>query len=137
MAKDDIPKTAGMPNSVYRRSLALVRDYCRLVEEVDAITQASPANDGQPHGSEPGDPTAAAAIRREEMLKDIKAVENALHLVPHEIRLIIFENIAGGPDGKGIPLYKFPESHWIHRNTISNWRTRFLRAVARNKGWID
>ena len=128
---DYYPQGTGIPETVYNRVLAFVRDYDRMTIELAELIQTSGEQDGQPKSKTPGDPTAAAAIRRENLAADIKAIDDARKTIPHEYRDVIFQNVK---DRR--PFKTFRESHYTHRNTLTKWRTHFIKAVAVRKGWL-
>lgn len=128
---DYYPKSERLPRDVYNRVLWLVRGYDRIKEEADSLlTQDGAKTDGEPRTGGPGDPTVQAAIRRERLMDDVRAIDNALHLIPEEYREIVFKSIK---DMR--PMRTFPGYDYAAERTWKRWRRRFLREVARNKGW--
>lgn len=117
-----------LPQTLYRRCLALVRDYERLKAERDNIIYAGGTGDGQPHGESPISTTEAKALRLAEMDADCEAVERALERIPTEYRRGVYTNVV-----YGIRLDNLP---YACRNTYSKWRQRFLYHVAKHKYWL-
>ena len=119
-----------LPRDIYHRVLWLVRGYDRTKEELESLILPQGKTDGESRATGPSDPTVQAAIRRERLLDDFQAVEDARLMVPEEYRDVVFKNV------KDIrPFKTFPEFDYAHEQTWKNWRGRFLREVARNKGW--
>ena len=73
-----------LPHTLYRRVLALVRDYPRMVQVREAIIYESPENAGG--RSSMGRPTENKALRIETLSDDIRAIERALDKIPREYR---------------------------------------------------
>lgn len=75
-----------LPNDVYRRCVAVAKSYNalkkRCSEQEEMILYGSSSNDGMPHGSGVGNPTAQKAERliaiHEKNAEKIKAIEKAL-----------------------------------------------------------
>ena len=117
-----------MEKSVYRRVLAFVRDYDRMVRDYHAILhETSTPSDGQPRAHIPGDPVERKVERMDVLWQDIRAVEMALVNVPAEYRQGVLGNVCNGGWPVDIPA---------HHKTWLYWRQRFLFFVARNKGFI-
>ena len=113
-----------MERTVYKRVLALVRDYDRMVRDYREILQESaPSPDGQPRSHRPGDPVARRVERMDALWQDIRAVEAALIRIPAEYRKGVMDNICKGGWPVNVPA---------HINTWSKWRRRFLYFVASN-----
>ena len=107
--------------TIYRRVLAVVRDYDRMVRDYNEIIHETAAGDGQPGSNTPGDPVARKAERMDRLWEDIRAVEIALIQIPPEYRDGVLRNIRYGG---------WPEDVPAHRNTWSKWRRRLLFLVA-------
>lgn len=118
-----------LPPTLYRRALALVRDFPRMTSERMEIIYASP--EPLPGGSRNhvGDPTAAKAIRIENLEEDIRVIEKALEQIPLEYRRGVLDNILYGERREVI--------EGAGSATWSRWRARFLYYVARNRGWAE
>lgn len=114
-----------LEHTLYRRVLALVRDYPRMVEMREAILYESPKEPGGGHG--PGRPTESKALRMATLDDDIRAIERALDKIPREYRQGVMDNILAG---------RRMDDMIGARSTWSRWRGRFLWYVARNRRWI-
>lgn len=115
-----------MPRSLYRRVLALIRDYDRMRAEVEELILASPNPEGIKGGG-PGDPTARAAERIEKIQTDIRAIDVALRMMPAEYCAGVFD---------AIRYYKkFPID--ADRSTYARHKQRFVWDVAHNLGLVD
>lgn len=95
MAKEYQPKTKySLPHNLYMQMIYLVRDYDRMKTEYAMLVEESPPpSDGLPNGSGTGDPTAAKAIKLEDLGRRIRAVEAGLDTVPDEYRRSVYLNI--------------------------------------------
>lgn len=124
------PRYLGMDARLKNRIEAFIRSYDLLQAQAETLLQRSKPIDGQPRGGAPGDPVAAAAIQREKVLEDIKAIDTALECIPQEYRAVTWEWCA-----KGVPLYLCKGSEYAHANTWKRYRKEFLTQVAINKGW--
>ena len=114
-----------MPRSLYRRVLALIRDYDRMRVEVEELILASPNPEGIKGGG-PGDPTARAAERIERMQSDVRAIEQALKKIPPEYRKGVFNSVR---------YYRaFPVD--ADRTTYARHKQKFVYFVAENLGWM-
>ena len=120
-----------MPHSLYRKVLAIVRDYDRQVSEINDVYYSTPnSNSGGRYGH--GSPTESKAIKIIAMQKEVDAVNKALKAIPPEYRMPIFDNIR----------YGYKREEWVmkkdlaHRSTWSRWRMEFLWNVAENLSLI-
>lgn len=120
-----------MPHSLYRKVLAIVRDYDRQVSEINDVYYSTPnSNSGGRYGH--GSPTESKAIKIIAMQKEVDAVNKALKTIPPEYRMPIFDNIR----------YGYKREEWVmkkdlaHRSTWSRWRMEFLWNVAENLSLI-
>lgn len=113
--------------TIYRRVLAVVRDYDRMVRDYNEILHETAAGDGQPGSNTPGDPVARKAERMDRLWEDIRAVEMALIRIPPEYRDGVLRNIQYGGWPSDVPA---------NRKTWSKWRCRFLFFAAENIGLI-
>lgn len=122
-------KSSKLPRDIYNRVLWLVRGYDRTRDELESLITMDGTH-GESRSTGPSDPTVQAAIRRERLLDDFRAVEDARLSIPAEYRDIVFKNVK---DTR--PFKTFPEFDYAHEQTWKNQRRKFLREVARNKGW--
>lgn len=126
---DYYPKTELLPRDIYHRVLWLVRGYDRIKEELDSLIIPE-KRDGEARGTGLSDPTVQAAIRRERLMDDFSAIEEARKLIPEEYREEVFLNV------KDIrPFHTFPMYDFAHYQTWKYHRRKFIRNVAINKGW--
>ena len=108
---------------IYFRTLWVIRGYYRMKEDAEAILHESPGpSDGMPRSANNiSDPNASKAIKREELVRQIDAVDKALLIVPTEYRKGVWQNI----------LYHSPYPLDAGTATYGRWRIRFIREVAR------
>jgi hypothetical protein len=116
-----------LPKSLYKRTLALIRDYYRMETEHDNIGDESPPPpDGMPRGSGTGNPTERDGIRRAVLKSEIDAIDTAREMIPEEYRDGVWFNIVGD--------MRYPEN--ADRVTYSRYKQRFIYQVAKNMFWI-
>ena len=130
MTSNYTPKYLGMETKRKNRIESFIRSYDLLKADADALLQKSRPQDGQPRGNQPGDPVAAAAIQRENILKDIKAIDDAIERIPEEYRQVVWEWVK-----EGTPLYMCHGSEYAAIRTWQRYRRLFLVYTAQNKGW--
>lgn len=118
-----------MEKSIYRRVLAFVRDYDRMVRDYHAILhETGVSSDGQPRTHVPGDPVERKVERMDELWGDIRVIELALMEIPQEYQKPVLRKVITDkwpvniPAGKNLPGY---------------WKKRFLYRVAKNKHFIE
>ena len=115
-----------MPPTLYRRVLAIVRDYDRQCEVINNIRLSNKTNDGSGRYGSSGSSTESKAIRIVALSKEIDAVNAALKEIPPEYRMPIFDNIR----------YGYKREEWVrHKDyasekTWSRWRIEFLWRVS-------
>lgn len=112
----------------YFSTIWFIRDLPNMKREARDLLDQSPINDGQPRGSQTSDPTAAAAERRENVLRNIKCIEDAFQVVPEEYRGVLYENVV-----KQRPLYQVAPKAHIADTTLQYWRVVFIVEVANNR----
>lgn len=105
-----------LPRTLYRRVIAVIRDYRRQREEVNNILYGSHFSEIAVKGGLPKSSVESIAIRLEKYTADIEAVEKALEKIPGEYQKGVFQNIA---DGK-----RFPEGACY--KTWLRWRKKFI-----------
>lgn len=116
-----------LPPSIYRRTLALVRDYDRMIaEKNDILYSTHHATPGGSSGSV-GRPTESKAMQLAEASKDCDVVRAAIDHIPPEYRRGVLDNVRYGIH---------PISPPANKNTWSYWRVRFLYYIAEQKNWI-
>lgn len=109
-----------LPKTLYRRVLAVIRDYDRQREEIDNILYGTAERDGISSGI-PGKPTENAAMRMMQYTGDVEAVERALETIPEEYRREVFANIRYGNRFSDNAHYKT----WLH------YRQKLIYEVAK------
>lgn len=114
-----------LPRSLYRRVLALIRDYDRMRAEVEELILASPNPEGIKGGG-PGDPTARAAERIEKIQTDIRAIEVAFRMMPAEYRAGVFDSIR----------YYQPYPRDADERTYRRHKQKFVHDIAENLDWV-
>ena len=116
-----------LPQPLYRMTLAFIRDYPRKLSEYNNICEESPAPpDGQPKGTLTGDPTERAGLRRAKLHDSIKAVDQALALLPEEYRKGVWNNI--------IHYKRYPDD--ADPRTYRRYKQMFIYHVAKNNYWV-
>lgn len=129
MSKIYYPRGLDIPRELYFSTIWFIRGYDRMKEEAEELLIMPLRLDGMPKGNGKSDPTYAAAERRASVLKDIKAIEDALEEIPEEYRTAVFENVA-----HQVPEYKLALTYYSTDSTLQRWRVRFIIGVARNRG---
>lgn len=110
-----------LPKTLYRRVLAVIRDYDRQREEINDVLFGTADRDGiAVAGGMPGKPTENAAVRLAQYENDTEAVEQALFHIPEEYRKAVLDNIRYGE--------RFPDT--AAYRTWLRWRHRFVWYVA-------
>lgn len=67
-----------MPHNLYMQVQYKIRDYDRLKKErLDILYASPPLPDGQPRGSEPGNPTERKALKMVYIENELKAIDQA------------------------------------------------------------
>lgn len=115
-----------LPKNLYMRTVYLIRDYIRLKEEYDDMLDESFSGEGL-GGSTISDPTPVRAAKVYECARCIRAITDALSVIPEDYRSGVFENIVFGE--------RYPDYAAV--STWSRNRSRFIYEVARNMNWIS
>lgn len=114
-----------LPSAVYHQTLWTIRDYYRIRQEADDIlTEASAQLDGMPKGNRNVDVVTKKAIRRENLLAKITAIEGALLEIPFEYRKPIWNNI----------MYGTPFPIHADRSTYGRNKSKFIAGAAERLG---
>ena len=72
----------GISRERYRELLAFARQYPqKKAEAASLLTIGGAGIDDMPHGTDPGDPTLRAVMRREQLVKDIDMIERCARQV--------------------------------------------------------
>ena len=115
-----------LPRAVYHKTLWQIRDYYRLKEETDGILyESSQSSNGMPRGTAIGDPVYSKAVRREEALRIINAIEEAKATIPEEYQKGIWDSIQYGS--------RYPLN--ANRSTYGRWKSFFVYHVAEKLGY--
>lgn len=116
-----------LPRTLYRRALAIIRDYERQKEEINNILFGTSDKDGiAVSGGFAGKPTEEMAVRLDKYHRDVDAVEKALSKIPPEYQKGVFRNI----------VYRENFSDTACYNTWTKWKQRFVWNVAKNKDLV-
>lgn len=116
-----------LPQNLYRQTLFAIRDYNRVKEEYEHLIEGQAViMDGQPKGSDPGDPTAALAAKAERLHDQLKAVDDAKKVIPAEFMRGVWESI----------VYGAPYPRDAGTATYSRWKSRFVYEVAKNRTFL-
>ena len=116
-----------LPKTLYRRVLAVIRDYDRQREEINDVLFGTAERDGiAVAGGMPGKPTENAAVRLAQYKNDTEAVEQALVHIPEEYQKAVFDNIRYGE--------RFPDT--AAYSTWFRWKQRMAWFVAKNLNLI-
>ena len=114
-----------LPTPVYHQTIWLIRDYARMVEQMDDILLSTHTPlVGIPRGNRSYgvSETVIKAEKRETLRKKTAAIEAALETIPEEYRKPIWDNIQ---ERKAYPLY-------ADKNTFGRWKSRLIYRVAVN-----
>ena len=104
----------------------LIRDYPRLLEEADAILEATPPQTETPEIQRQRNikATETTNIKYSMILRDIRDIEEALkETVPPDARRAIMENILTGQ--------RYPIDR--HRNTYTKYKQRYIHRLAERR----
>ena len=115
-----------MPKTLYKKTLALIRDYERLKEEKEDVISLNGAGDGQPRGTDTTNPTESKAIKLIEINNQIKAIEEAQKEIPKEYLKGIMENIINNK--------RYPDD--ANRVTYCRQKSRYIATVAKLMKWM-
>lgn len=120
-------KRSGLPPHVYGWVMATIEGYENMKAEYDEMLERSPAPpDGQPRGSNNANSIEESAIRRGDLAKKLKAVEQSLIMIPEEYRSGVWNSLA----------YKAPYPTQADRTTYWRYKVEFLRGIAKRMNWI-
>jgi len=116
-----------LPDTLYRRVIALIRDYDRLKDEYHEVLHSGGQRpDGQPRGTQVSNPTERKAIRMALISSELKAVEQAIVVIPHEYRNGVQDNVTY--------QVRYPDD--ADPRTYRRWKQRFIYSVAANMNYI-
>lgn len=114
-----------LPKEIYKQTYWFIRSYPLLVEEYNNLIGKAHVMDGQPRGTDVGDPTGQIAVKAAELSFKIHAIDLAKSDIPPEYRDSVFDSIV---KNKPCPDY-------ASRNTWKTYRRRFIYSVAKIMGF--
>lgn len=114
-----------LPKEIYMQTLWFIRTYPQMKEEYTDLIEKAHVMDGQPRGTDVGDPTGQVATKRAELASKIKAVEDALFEIPVEYRMSVLDSI----------VLRVPYKDYASRKTWATYRRRFVYFVAKFMGF--
>ena len=126
MKEYQLKKGEHLPHSVYMQVLWTIRSYKIIELKASSIILEQTSPDGQPRGNGTSNPTESKAIKRELPLKTLKALDDAINIVPEEYRKGVLKNI--------INREPFPE--YAHPKTYARWKQKYICEVARLLGLV-
>ncbi len=115
-----------LESSLYRRVLAVIRDYPRQQNEVISILYDTPEKEVSVRSSNSARPTEGMALRLALNRNDLEAVTGALEALPEEYQDGVFKNVVYGE--------RFPKT--ASYRTWLRQKQRFIYQVARNLNLI-
>lgn len=118
-----------LPKSVYYRVLYIVKDYPRLLQDADAMLEATPPQTETPEIQRQRNLRATETnnLKYTEIMKDIRDIENALKdAVPDDAQKAILSSIINNTP---YPLDK-------DRRTYSRYKQKFLYILAKERNLI-
>lgn len=111
---------------LYRRTLATIRDYNRMIEDVANFITRSPNHDTNGgRSSLPSNPTENIAIRIASMQREIRIIEDSLSVIPEDYQEGVWLNVT--QDRK----YPIESS----KSTYSKYKQKYIYEVAVRMGW--
>jgi len=119
-------KSYVLPKTLYYKSIAVIKDYPRMMLDYKFAIGHSVEQDGQPHGTKISDPTADDAQKLWQLSTQIEAVEKALGKIPKEYQKAILEKIVN----------RKPYPDYAALNTWKKWKQRMVYYTALYLGWI-
>ena len=116
-----------MPNAVYMKTIYQIRDYYRLVENLQDSLDAQP-DPSQPHvkGGTPGSSTESKAMKRERDRDIVAAIDKALEQIPEEYRKGVWQAV----------MYGSPYPDDAATNTYSRYKADFIAYAAVKLGFL-
>ena len=114
-----------LPKEVYMQTLWFIRTYPQMQEEYEDTPEKAHVMDGQPRGTDIGDPTGQMAVRRAELAVKLEAIDRALNEIPAEYRQSVKDSI----------ILRVPYRDYASRKTWATYRRRFVYFVAKYMGF--
>lgn len=133
-----MPKVKRMDSRAYNRTIATIRDYPRMIERLEHMREdvegiKATSYDGMPKAQFVPGANDEATVKLVMLEQDVKKIQDALDLVPPDMRAGIINNILTGD--------RFPRNEWGYlvpcRNTWQNHKGKFIERVAKSFGFID
>lgn len=117
-----------LEKSLYKRTIATIQDYDRMVEELGDILTSTPSHDNNGGGRSnlPTQPTENLALRITELNNQLRIISNSLSVVPHKYREGVWYNIT---KDKAYPVFD-------SKRTYSRYKQIFIYEVAKRMGWV-
>ena len=103
-------------NRLYRRVIAIIRDYPRMTAERERIIYESPEGTGR---GGVGRPTENKALRIATIDDDIRVIERALEKLPREYRQGVLDNIICHKRQADLPFAS--ERTWRYQKAAFIW----------------
>mgnify|MGYP000848633317 FL=1 len=111
-----------LPQTVYLQAIYKIRDYDRMVLELERALESSPEpSDGMPKGTGTSNPTERAVIKRSKYLNDVAVIDKCFNTVPNEYKKGVWNNI--------VFRERFPND--AARSTYGNYKALFVFEVAK------
>lgn len=111
-----------LPQTVYLQAIYKIRDYDRMVLELERALESSPEpSDGMPKGTGTSNPTERAVIKRSKYLNDVGVIKKCFEVVPDEYKKGVWNNI--------VFRKRFPDD--AARSTYGNYKALFIFEVAK------
>ncbi len=130
---DYTPKKEKIPREHWEKALAVIRAYHINQALADSMIDDKPVNDGQPKGTGIGDPVGMAAVKRANLLADVKIVDDALKVVDEDLRPYILENVI---NRRKYPLQTYEMKAHVSIATLKRQRIKFIRETVRLLGLL-
>lgn len=116
-----------LPRAVYNGVIWKIRDYYRMKQVAEDLLSIGAINyDSMPKSSGTGDMVSSSAIKREQLVKEIKVIEEALLDLPEEYRSGVWNNI----------LFGSPYPIDADRTTYGRYKSKFIYRVAEKNNLI-
>ena len=109
-----------LPKEVYHQTLWFIRDYPRMAERLNEILLEGSSGDGIPGGNRTGDATLNKVLKRDELFRKTRAIEDAIERIPEEYRKGVWESLLYS---KAFPLD-------ADRSTYARYKSRAIYDVA-------
>lgn len=123
---DRTPNYMGMEKSLYNKIRSIIQDYDRQIDNAnDLLMDKGLSMDGLPHGTGTTDPTGDTATKRENRLREPRAVAQALLEVPEYYREALWEW-----EHDRIPLHSLAHAY-VSPSTLYRYKRVWFYGIAR------